>query len=81
MIDITSLMDRTEQLARESGIALFPGNAGTYCRLNVQTGEVEWVVTDRFGPACLPVTTLILSHFEAEKYLKKASGICTHQEL
>lgn len=76
MVDITLLMDRTEQLARESGIALYPNNPRTYCRLNELSGEIEWVIADRFGPSCVPTATSILSRAEAEKRLRELSGIC-----
>ncbi len=77
MIDIPSLMDRTEQLARDCGIALFPNNPRTYCRLNEENGEVEWVVGEN-APIGVKTTPSVMSREAAQQALEMISQGLTY---
>lgn len=76
MVNVDEIMAKMEVTAKAEGIALHPNGLGVYCRWNCDDGSISWVLTDRSGPACVPITTSRVGRAVAEKVLRGLSGIC-----
>ncbi|RFU48653.1 hypothetical protein D0B32_02105 [Paraburkholderia sp. DHOC27] len=65
------LMQQTEALARQTGIALYPGRAEVYCRYDDETG-IQWVFSLK-GSVGLSVTMRRMDSDQAADTLRRLS--------
>ncbi|REE21205.1 hypothetical protein B0G71_4357 [Paraburkholderia sp. BL27I4N3] len=76
MVDVEMLMRRTEQLAREAGIALHPNYARCYAKYDETTDSVVWVICEP-GPVGVKTASRVVDHEQAaEVFQRIAQGLC-----